>query len=131
MLEKIIVGFGIYVFVMFTLTGGNVGIQGERLYENEETVNKETAIESDGGDQQMKHEIVTVLEIKDNEIVVRNYFNEEYVISDTNKCDIDFIKGMKIGVSYNEKNRIGENRYQLSIIAITEEGDGHIAPVER
>lgn len=79
----------------------------------------------------MKHEILTVKTIDDNELLAVNDKDEKYLIVDYTQFGIDFEIDQKIGISYLKKSKNNDGEYELEGLKVTKEGTITIAPVEK
>lgn len=91
---------------------------------------KQKMTDTKNGGVEMKHEILTVKEIKGDCLTAVDYQGKEYRISDLKQYAVDFQPGKRIGVSYTEKAVAEDGSYTLCIVGITKEGDGTAAPLE-
>lgn len=91
----------------------------------------DTSGENMNEDDGMKHEILTVKTIEDDELIAVNDKDEKYLIVDYIQFGIDFETGQKIGISYLKKNKNNDGEYELEGLKVTKEGTIIIAPVEK
>lgn len=126
-MKKILLLFMV-VTLCFSLTACTEQITSEStLSSSMADTSAENMNEGDG----MKHEILTVKTIDDNELIAVNDKNEKYLIVDYTQFGIDFETGQKIGISYLKKNKNNDGEYELESLKVTKEGTITIAPVEK
>ncbi|MCF0114705.1 MAG: hypothetical protein HUJ56_05075 [Erysipelotrichaceae bacterium] len=105
------------IFLLFAAACSSEVTLEEDLSHSDEKIKEENRLE----DEDMKHEIIRVKCIEDNDLIAINWKEETYLIPDCAQYHIDFEVDQRIGISYTEKSKNEMGQYILAGLKVTKE----------